>query len=357
MNRSDRDRAFEDWKLRADQSDLLATAIMYGAVLKRAGREHVGPCPGCGGTDRFSINPSRNLWHCRGHQGGGHGAIGMVQHIAALSFLQACEALTGEPNPTSRGPAKPLSDAELAERNRRRLETEARQASLKAQEMAHENNTRDAAAKIWLASTAVRGTIAERYLQSRGLIAPDGNAWLRFNPSLNYPGKGPMPALVCRVDDLTGDLCAVWRIFLKQDGSGKADVENPKLGLGPAGGGAVRIGGVGKTVAIAEGVESAIGFWLLTNRRHPTWASLSTAGMIGIEIPLGVERVIVVPDGDRPIAKRDGQYVPAIPAGRMAAQALRARLMIEGVACVIAAEPKAGKDYADLWSEHQREDA
>ena len=27
--------------------------------------ERVGPCPKCGGVDRFSINTKKNLWNCR----------------------------------------------------------------------------------------------------------------------------------------------------------------------------------------------------------------------------------------------------------------------------------------------------
>jgi hypothetical protein len=38
--------AFEDWKHRADDQDLIEAAKKYGAVLKRAGRESSGPCPG-----------------------------------------------------------------------------------------------------------------------------------------------------------------------------------------------------------------------------------------------------------------------------------------------------------------------
>ena len=41
-----------------------------GAVLKRQGTEHVGPCPHCGGRDRFSIHPGRGKGNCRGAAGG-----------------------------------------------------------------------------------------------------------------------------------------------------------------------------------------------------------------------------------------------------------------------------------------------
>ena len=346
------DDLFDAWKIRADQCDLLATAVMYGAKLKHAGREHVGPCVACGGNDRFSINPSKNLWHCRGH-GGGHGAVGMVMHAAGLSFLQACEALTGEPNPSGRA-SKPITEAEKAERNRQRLKMEDDRRRREAQEAAHQDDTREAALAIWEASTAITGTLAQTYLISRGIPAFDTDV-LRFHPALPYPGKTKRyPALICRVDSVDASLCAVWRIYLRDDGR-KADVPAAKMGLGPAGGGAVRLGGIGPKVAVAEGLESALGFWFLTGRKYPVFASLSTSGMTGIELPLGVDHCVIVPDGDAPIRKKDGDFVPSIPAGRKAAQSLRSRLLAEGISVTIAAEPPQNLDYADMWLSSQKE--
>lgn len=347
------EQAFTDWKNRAEQSDLLATAVMYGAVLKRAGREYVGPCPYCAGTDRFSINPSKNLWNCRGHRGG-RGAIGMVMHIAGLSFTQTCEALTGEQNPTGKA-AQPISEAERAERNRMRIENERAQQARKAQEDRYQEDTREAAAAIWAASKLIDGTLAQTYLMNRGIPAFEVDV-LRFHPSLPYPNGKAYPALVCRVDGLDGQLAAVWRIFLREDGR-KADVDRAKLGLGPAGGGAVRIGGVGRKIGIAEGVESALGAWNLIGRRYPVWSALSTSGLVAVEIPLGVEHVVLYPDGDSPMRKKGHEYEPAVPAGRKAAESLRARLLVEGIACTIAAEPGPGRDYLDVWNECLRESA
>lgn len=344
--------AFADWRHRADDVNLLEAATKYGATLKRSGREHVGPCPACGGRDRFSVNLTKHKWFCRGH-GGGHGPVGMVQHIAGLSFLQACEELTGESCPT--GPARPLSEAEQAERNRRRIGIEVAQMAREAEQERYQEDTRESALAIWDASESMRGTLAETYLATRGIVLEAYPDVLRFHPSLAYPNRAQKyPVLVCRVDDLAGDLTAIWRIYLRGDGR-KADVPSPKLGLGPASGGAVRIGGIGRKVAIGEGLESALGYWLLTGQKYPAWAALSTAGLVNFEAPLGVEHVCIAPDGDRPIKRHGDDYVPAVPAGRKAAEALRSRLLTEGIACTIAAEPPAGTDYLDMWNRHQRE--
>lgn len=276
-------------------------------------------------------------------------------HIAGLSFLEAVQDITGEPPPS--GNLKPLSEAERAERNRRRHESDARRQARKAQQQAYEEDTREAAQVIWNNASEVPGTLAEQYLKLRGMddLHSRFHSVLRFHPSLPYPGKTkPYPALVCRVDDVMGQLSSVWRIFLRGDGR-KADVCNAKLGLGPAGGGAVRLGGMAPHIGIAEGVETALAASLLTGRKIPVWAALSTAGMIGLEVPLGVSRITIFPDGDRPLCKKGHEYEPAIPAGRKAAQSLFARLIEEGIRASIAAEPPPGKDYNDLWLEQMRD--
>lgn len=353
MTRTVDDR-FKDWKEKAEAVGLLATAQMFGAKLKKHGQEFQGPCPFCLGTDRFAINLNKGKWHCRGH-GGGSSAIALAMHIGNLPFKEAIEQLTGEPCPT--GQSAPLSEAEKAERNRRRLAAEDAQRRRTDDEQHRQEQTTEAARAIWDASGPIAGTLAERYLVNRGIPVPDGHGWpdvLRFHTGLQYPGKGKFPALVCRVDDVSGQMTAIWRIFLRADGR-KADVPDAKLGLGPAAGGAVRLFGGGKTIAIAEGVETALGYWMLTCARAPCWAALSTSGLIGFEVPLEVERVMIAPDGDRPIRRKGEEYEPAVPAGRKAAQTLHARLIAEGVRSSVAAEPPPGRDWLDLWNAHARE--
>jgi putative DNA primase/helicase len=275
-------------------------------------------------------------------------------HLGALTFVQACEELTGEPNPAGIKP-RYIPEAEKAERNRKRLENEDARRAREAQEKAREENTREAAQEIWSVSAPLGGP-AKAYLAKRG-FADFTDPALRFHPSLSYPGlSGKHPALICRVDDVTGTLTGIWRIYLTASGD-KAAVANPKLGLGPCAGGAVRLGGVGAHVGAAEGVESAIGAHLLIRRKYPVWSCLSTSGLVGFEIPMQVERLTLFPDGDRPVRKREHDFEPAIPAGRKAATALRNRAISEGVGCDIAAEPPANFDYANLWLSRQGENA
>lgn len=341
------DERFTKWKEDAESVDLLTAAKQFKAVLKKAGQEWTGPCPVCGGNDRFSINPGKAKWNCRGH-GGGSSVISMVMHIGNLSFLEACEELTGEPPPN--GKARPLSAEERAERDRRRQEAEAAQRQREADERAYQENTLAAAQRIWSEVTPIAGSLAETYLHNFGLPTPP-MGWpecLGFHPALPYPGRGRMPALVARVDDVAGNITGIWREFISPDGR-KADVDLQKLGLGPVSGGAVRLGGQGARIGVAEGVRTALGAWALIGFEYPVWSCLSTSGLTGFEVPLFVERITGFPDGDKPYRKQGNEFVPAVPAGRKAMRSLKERVEQDGIGFTLADEPPPGLDYLDLW--------
>jgi phage/plasmid primase-like uncharacterized protein len=53
-------------------------ASAYGLRVKRKGAELVGPCPQCGGTDRFAISIRKEKFLCRRCRGDnpGHGIRG-----------------------------------------------------------------------------------------------------------------------------------------------------------------------------------------------------------------------------------------------------------------------------------------
>jgi putative DNA primase/helicase len=73
--------------------------------IKLRGRiERSGPCPICGGKDRFSINTKKGVWHCRSCDKGGD-VIELVRHLDGVDFKTACTTLTQEspPQPNGRG--------------------------------------------------------------------------------------------------------------------------------------------------------------------------------------------------------------------------------------------------------------
>lgn len=76
----------------------LLTLIGSDVVLKKKattkGGEYAGPCPFCGGEDRFLVWPDADKpgWWCRGCHAGGD-AIGYVMRRDGLGFREACEKL------------------------------------------------------------------------------------------------------------------------------------------------------------------------------------------------------------------------------------------------------------------------
>jgi putative DNA primase/helicase len=90
--------AFEAWKERARQIPIQDEIGRRGIRLTGHGKERVGPCPVCGGQDRFSINVTKQVFNCRGCEIGGD-VIKLVEHLDKVDFTAACTTLVGEPPP------------------------------------------------------------------------------------------------------------------------------------------------------------------------------------------------------------------------------------------------------------------
>jgi hypothetical protein len=220
---------------------------------------------------------------------------------------------------------------------------------------------------------SIVGTLGEAYMVERGLPPisewpwkPDGV--IGFHPELEYEAlavwedrrkvkEGPrFPAVCCRVQDAFGETTAVWQIFLDPVRPRKNEtVENAKMGLGPAVGGAVRIGGIAPRIGVAEGYETTLGDWFMEMCRYPIWSTLSTAGMAGFEVPPEVSKVDIYPDGDRGVFFVNNerrhtdrgrvQDPPGLHAGKTLAERLRK------IGCLgVLNEPPLSGDGLDLWN-------
>jgi D5 N terminal like/Zinc-binding domain of primase-helicase len=95
------DAAFEAWVERA-RSVPIAREVERRGIKLRGRTECVGPCPRCGGVDRFAINVKKGVWNCR-RCGVGGDVIRLVEHLDGVEFIAACETLTGEPPPKANG--------------------------------------------------------------------------------------------------------------------------------------------------------------------------------------------------------------------------------------------------------------
>jgi hypothetical protein len=165
------------------------------------------------------------------------------------------------------------------------------------------------AQRVWMRAQPIAGTVAEGYLRGRGITCslPDT---LRFDPQCWHATGKRYPALVALVEGGAG--FAVHRTYLRDDSSGKADVTPSKAMLGAVCGGAVRLSDGPQTLAIAEGIETALSIASgLLHAPATVWAALSTSGIRGLHLPDHPGRLTIAPDGDT--------------AGREAANALAIR--------------------------------
>lgn len=199
------------------------------------------------------------------------------------------------------------------------------------------------AARIWHSSVPLSGAPAQ-YIRSRGLDLGFTDGELRASPGLPHPEGGTYPCLIGRVSSIAGKGAGIWRVYVNMDGSGKAPVETPKMGLGEVRGGAIRIGGIWPEIGIAEGIETALACRQLIEGKIPVWSAMSSAGIRGLELPDGIERVRIFADNDA-CKYRAGRWRES--AGMSAALALAERLDAEGIQAIIESPP-TGMDFLDV---------
>ncbi|MEW6121626.1 MAG: CHC2 zinc finger domain-containing protein [Pseudomonadota bacterium] len=234
-----RDRDFEDWVAEARAVSVVDEIDRRGIRLKRSGNEMVGPCPACGGTDRFSVHPRRNVWCCR-KAGRGGDAIALVQYLDGADFLAACETLTGEPPP--RGEGTRASPEELAAREEARR---AREAEREAASADFREQERKRLYEVWKPAVRMASPIAA-YYGGRGIHLPPAFC-ARFLPEAGYfhgevederGRKRPRrihrgPAKLLPITDAEGTFQGLHFTFLALDGRGgwrKAEIADPDTG-------------------------------------------------------------------------------------------------------------------------------
>lgn len=153
-----------------------------------------------------------------------------------------------------------------------------------------------AALRLWRSARPIAGTPAEHYLLSRGLSADTPE--LRYHPRTPH-GPQPLtrfrPALIAAVRDGVG-VTAVHRTFLDPRRGGLASIEEPRCGLGRFGSGAVRLGGIGARLGLAEGIETALSASVLFGL--PCWAALGTERFRLVSLPPDVTELVLFLDND-----------------------------------------------------------
>lgn len=260
-----------------------------------------GPCPMCGGKDRFRFDnkEGRGTYFCSGC-GAGDG-VQLAMGITGLPFRDAVveiERIAGVATPTT---PKPADDPE-------RIKARLR--------------------KAWREGAQIRrGDAVHGYLAGRGLSLHDLPLSIRCHPGLAYhDGErvlGTFPAMLAAIVSPTGQPMSIHRTYIQD--KRKAPVPAPKKlmqGL-PLAGAAIRLTPVSRTLGIAEGIETALA--CLQQFDVPTWACVSAGVLEAFEPPAGVEHVIVFGDHDDTFT---GQAAAYRLAHRLARKAIEVEVCI-----------------------------
>jgi phage/plasmid primase-like uncharacterized protein len=253
---------------RAPITDVVAR---FGLRLKHQGRELVGPCPVCGGRDRFAINVRKEVWNCRGCIRGGD-AIALVQHVEGCGYREALGVLGGT-DISARGRRAPTLGA------------------------ANDDRTLSVAVRIWDQTVAL-GPEAIAYFEGRGIdidAVPEqgGLRWLAQCPW----ESGTKPCVVGRYTTATGnEPRGIWRRPI--------DGGKPKA-LGPTAGCVIRLwpdDAVDVGLVLGEGVETVLAAATRIEHKNtllrPTWATGSAGNLSKFPVLAGIEALTILVDHD-----------------------------------------------------------
>ena len=161
----------------------------------------------------------------------------------------------------------------------------------------------EGAARLFALTSPVPGTLAETYLRGRAITADLDLPALGFLANCRYRENDDdeprsLPALVARVSALDGRLTGVQRTWLRDDGSGKADVSEPRKSLGELLGHGVRFGIPQDVLAAGEGIETVLALRSVLPFL-PMAAALSAAHLGALLLPEGLKRLYIACDNDR----------------------------------------------------------
>lgn len=361
------DSFIADLRDRLPISEVIRTRVSWDAKKTNVQRgDFWGCCPFHG--------ESRPSFHCEDRKGRYHcfgcGVTGdhfrFLMELDGVSFPRAIEMVAGLAG-INLPDARQETAAERAARENRDRARKRQDEQRAKQDQRNLARKTDTVRTIWREAVPIEGTLAEKYLVSRSLLLDGRNphlaSWpasLRFHPALKLEGV-EHPALIGGVQSVDRSLNALWRIFLDPKGNALLgeDGKKLKLGFGQAKGGAVRLGPVTATLRLAEGMETSLAVQRLTDNKASVWATLSTSGMIGFDIPSGVKRLEIYADGDRYRSHRKtGNLVK--PPGIAAAESLRAKAIEQNIEAVIYPSPEPD-DWLDVWEvrfkhDHQQRD-
>ncbi|MGD1882626.1 MAG: toprim domain-containing protein [Paracoccaceae bacterium] len=163
----------------------------------------------------------------------------------------------------------------------------------------------EAARRLWAMGQPISGTLAERYLSTRGLTQLRSVSALRFHPNCFYwresaGADGPpkaWPALLAKITNTAGTLTGVHRTWLDPQTAEKAPLDPNRKAMGNLLGYAVRIGLPTDILAVGEGLKTMLSLRLAL-AGLPIAAALSGNHLAAFDPPTDLCRLYVAIDND-----------------------------------------------------------
>lgn len=274
-----------------------------------------GPCPCCGGTDRFRCDgiDDDGRWFCNQCTPQSGNGLSLVMKCLKVGFPEALKKV-----------AEVVGMVEVKNTNNQPRE-----------------DPKGALNSLWGRSTVLTGSdTVSKYLHNRGLVLTPDN--VRYCDSCyESDTRLQFPAMVARVQNKEGRPVSLHRTYLVENK--KADIESPKklmTGTEKLTGGAVRLFSLSlqlvadDVLGVAEGIETAIACTQLF--QIATWACLSSSILENFDPPEGIKKIIVMADND-------SNFV-----GQKAAYKLANRLYKQDLIVEVWVPEEAGTDWNDV---------
>ena len=305
-----------------------------------------GPCPICGGTDRFWFLPDREItgsaWcnQCEGTTAGKSGWADGIDLLKAATgeqlprLLERINQVIGAASRPTSAPKPRAKKAEDDEQKRKR-----KHGAIKA---------------VWKESIPVNKPGAElvwRYLRWRGIDTDkiELSDSIRFSPSLQFladdGSRKTRPGMVAQVMDGNGKQVTLHRTLFKKQ------IEKrllPVPGDRKLAGSAIHVGGRGTVLHVAEGIETVLAVMQMTGCTGTYASALDAHRLANMRLPKQ-SRVIIWGDYD---ASCEGRRSAMHLANRLNASGYHASIMIPDT--IELATGEKSRDWLDvLAGDHQ----
>ena len=266
-----------------------------------------GPCPLCGGKDRYRWDDKngRGTYYCQCGPGDGFQLLMKFNNWTFPETAQRIEEILGDiPKENSEQKYKPDPSIAL-----KLLQRESCEIQL--------------------------GDEVTKYLAGRGLFEIPQD--LKSHPGLYDPESCKnFPAMLGLVRGPKGILVSIHRTFI-QSGK-KAPIASPRKIMPPVemiNGAAIRLYPLREHIGIAEGIETAMAAHQLFGL--PVWSVLNTNGINTFIPPEGIREITIFADNDLNFA------------GQSAAFALANRLSLKGFKAQVKFPEISGQDWWDVY--------